>query len=136
MLNSVHARVAEWIGFAEHFGCLGPLSLSNETLGSEVAANNAHIYEARHSLLLFCRDVDHGSRTDGKPRRKGRLAGLAFRVERDSGGLCGERAGEKALCARVAMRHEVCLGKPKRIIRLICGWVSGRRRRRREERTH
>jgi hypothetical protein len=34
------------IGFAEHFNCLGTLSLSTETLGSEVAANDARVYEA------------------------------------------------------------------------------------------
>jgi hypothetical protein len=90
-------------------------------LGSEVAANDAHVYEARHSFLLICRDVDHGSRTNRKPSRKDRLAGLAFRIERNSGGLRGKRTSEKTLCTGVAMRHEVRLSKPKRIIWIICG---------------
>ena len=121
MLNDVHTRVAERIGFPEHFSCLSPLSLSNEALCGEVAANDAHVYEARHSLLLICRDINHGSRADGKPSRKDRLAGLAFRIERNSGGLRGKRTSEKALSTGVAMRHEVRLSKPKRIIWIICG---------------
>jgi hypothetical protein len=57
-------------------------------------------------------------------RRKGRLGALAFRIKRDSGELRGERAGETAFRMGVAMRHEVRLSKPKRIIRIVCGRVS------------
>jgi hypothetical protein len=76
MNNELSTRVAERIGFAEHFGCLSLLAL----LRNEIAANDAHIYEARHSLLLFCGDVEHG-RTDGKPREDSGLAGLSHRTE-------------------------------------------------------
>jgi hypothetical protein len=81
MNNGLSTRVAERIGFAEHFGCLSPLALSNETLRNEIAANDAHVYEARHSLLLFCGDIEHGSRTDGKPRGDSGLACLSHRTE-------------------------------------------------------
>lgn len=48
----------------------------------------------RGMIIPFCRNVDHGSKTDSKPRRKVRLANLAFRTKRDSGRLRGERTGE------------------------------------------
>jgi hypothetical protein len=134
-MDNERTRVTERIGFAEHFGSLSPLALSNETLRSEIAANDAHVYEARHSLLLFCGDIEHRSRTDGKSRRNSGLASLAFHVERNSWGLRGERASEKPLCAGVSMCHEVCLRQPKRVIRIVCERLSGRRWRRREGHT-
>jgi hypothetical protein len=70
-------------------------------------------------MLPSCRDVDHSSRTDRKPRRKGRFAGLDFRTKRDSGRLRGERTGEKALCTGVATRHDLRLSKPRRSIGVI-----------------
>ena len=87
MLKDARTRVTKRIGLAKHFGRLGPLSLPDETLGSEVAAHDTHVNETRHALLLLCGDVNHSSRTDGKSRRKGGLASLAFGVKGDRRGL-------------------------------------------------
>lgn len=126
MLNDVHTRVTEGIGFAEHFGRLSPFSLPDKTLGSEVATHDAHVYETRYTFLLFCGDVDHSSRTDGELKSKDGLAGLALHIERDRWGLRGERAGEKTFCTGVAMCHEIRLGKPERVVRIVCACTRGR----------
>jgi hypothetical protein len=127
-LKHVRTGVTERIGFAEHFGRLGPLSLPDETLGGKVATHDTHVDETRDALLLLCSDIDHGSRADGKACRKCGLAGLALYIKRDGGGFRGEGTGEKALCTGVSMGHEVRLGEPKRVVRVICYLrVSGKR---------
>jgi hypothetical protein len=122
MSNDVHTRVTVRTGFAEHFGCLSPLSLSNGTLGSEVAAST--LGSTRHDNLSIMAAGPMGSREKERQASK-----PCLRTKRDSGGLRGERADEKALCTGIAMRHEVCLSKSKRIIRIVYGRVSGRQRR-------
>jgi hypothetical protein len=89
-------------------------------LGGKVATDDTHIHETRDALLLLCGDINHSGRADGKSRRKGGLAGLALYIKRDGRGLGGEWTGEKALCTGVSMGHEICLGEPKRVVRVIC----------------
>jgi hypothetical protein len=68
---------------------------------------------------LFDRNVYHGSRADGETSGEVRLTGLTLEVKWDGWRLGGERAGEKALRARVAMGHKVGLSEPERVVRIV-----------------
>lgn len=59
----------------------------------------------------FCRDVDHGSSTNRKPRKTGRLTSLAFRTKGAAVGFVEKgRVRTAAEKMGVAMRHA---SKPK-----------------------
>ena len=131
--NTKRTRVAERIGFAEHFGCLSPLALSNETLRSEITANDAHQLMSMRRDSPSCCSAVMSNMAAGPTGSRGGIAGLQALPFTPNGIMeqlgaswrRGERTGEKALCTGVAMCHEVCLSKPKRVIRIVCEYVNG-----------
>ena len=81
LVPSVGARTRQFaLFYVSHVFCEynPPLSLYNETSGSEVGENDVHVYPARYS-------VDHTSSANGKPRMTRKLAGLAFASNRKVG---------------------------------------------------